>query len=450
MKIHLTAIGGSIMHNLAIALHKKGYEVQGSDDAIYEPARSRLEKYGLLPSPGWHPEKLDKSIDMLILGMHAKAGNPELDRALQLGLPVVSFPQFIYEQSKNKQRIVIAGSHGKTSVTAMVMHVLRKAGLDFDYAVGSVIEGFEDSVRLSEDAPVIVIEGDEYLTSALDRRPKFVWYDPQIALINGIAWDHINVFPTYEMYLEQFRNFIRDMKAGAKLIYHPTDQEVSGLVKEVGSHLQPIPASVPQSELAQDGISVLYKGKAYPLRVFGRHNLENLSAAQAICVQLGVSAEEFWEYASDFKGAGKRLESVPNKKNISVFRDFAHAPSKVKASVQAVRSRYPDKKILAVLELHTFSSLNKDFIPFYAASLDPADKAVIYLDNEALRAKGVEGYSEEQLRSAFAREDLQLTGKAEMLEQIIGDYISPDAVLLLMSSGDLGGIDIKAILNREG
>lgn len=446
MKIHLIAIGGSIMHNLAIALHKKGFTVTGSDDMIFEPASSRLQKYGLLPAPGWNADNIKPDLDFVIVGMHAKEDNPELKSAKELRKTIVSFPEFLYEQSKDKTRVVIAGSHGKTTVTSMVMYALRNGGVEFDYAVGSSVQGFEDSVSLSENAPIMIIEGDEYLTSPLDRRPKFMWYHPQIALINGIAWDHINVFPTYEIYLEQFSNFIRQLERGTRLLYHEGDEETERLVKEYGEHTQVIKVGLPGHRTEDGQMQVMNNGKWYPISVFGRHNLQNLAAAQQICALLGMQEEDFWKLAEGFRGAGKRLEPVSNSKGIAVFRDFAHAPSKVKASVDAVRSHYPDKKLFAVLELHTFSSLDPEFIKGYAGSLAPADTAMVYLDKEILQKKGNTTYTEEEIRKAFARNDIMLVESPDILREMVIAHLDPAHAVLLMSSGNLGGLKVDELL----
>lgn len=449
MKIHLIATGGAIMHNMAIALHKKGYEVSGSDDVIYEPALSRLKKYDLLPEFGWNADRITPDIDIVILGMHAKADNPELLKAQELGLRIMSFPEFIYEQSKNKLRVVIAGSHGKTTVTAMVMHVLKNCGKEFDYAVGSSIQEFEDSVKLTESAPVIIIEGDEYLTSPIDRRPKFMWYDPQVALINGIAWDHINVFPTWEIYKKQFEDFISSMKTGSILIYHKDDKETHDIIEAKAGHLKVVTAKVPYYRIENGKSVVEINGTEYTLEVFGQHNLQNLAGAQLICGQLGININDFWKAASTFRGAGKRMERVPNRNNLTIFRDFAHAPSKVEATVEAVKKQFPDKKLFAVLELHTFSSLNKDFIRQYAGSLAPADEAIVYVDNHALQMKGGDTYTEEQIRQAFERPDITFIDEADMLIKKISGGLKKENVLLLMSSGNLGGLNIAALAEQK-
>ncbi len=449
MKVHLIAIGGSIMHNLALALAEKGYQVTGSDDHIYEPALSRLQEKGLLPEVlGWHPEKITKKLDMVILGMHAKPDNPELLKSKELGIKVLSFPEFIFNQSKNKKRVVIAGSHGKTSVTGMVMHALKKNNRDFDYAVGSSIPGFENSVRLS-NAPIIIIEGDEYLSSPIDPRPKFMWYQPQVALINGIAWDHINVFPTYEIYKEQFVNFIKSMKTGMELIFNAYDKESADLALKFGTHLMLRPVSMPAYKIINGRTIVNIENYDFPVAVFGKHNLQNLAGAQKICEALGLPVRDFWNAVSDYTGAGKRLEKISNEKNIIAFRDFAHAPSKVRATVQAVKEQFPNQKLVAILELHTFSSLNKDFIKEYSGALADAETAMVYVDNEALKAKGGDAYDQQQIRQAFNREDLMFFDQKEILEKALKTYIDSQNTLLFMSSGNFGGIDISGMINDQ-
>jgi UDP-N-acetylmuramate: L-alanyl-gamma-D-glutamyl-meso-diaminopimelate ligase len=449
MKIHLIAIGGSVMHNMAIALHKKGYNVTGSDDAIYGLARQRLDKYGLLPSEiGWHPETITSSTDLVILGMHARPDNPELIKALELKIPVMSFPEFIYYQSKDKKRVVIAGSHGKTSITSMIMHVLHKLNFNFDYAVGSSIEGFEDSVRLTEDAPVIIIEGDEYLSSPIDRRPKFMWYHPQIAVINGIAWDHINVFPTYDEYVLQFSNLISDMVPRGKLIYFQGDKEIQKIVDSHAGHLTLISTEIPEHEIKNEQTIVKINNQKYGISIFGNHNLQNLSAAQKVCEHLGISEDLFWKSIKDFKGAGKRLEKVINDKGLTVFRDFAHAPSKVKGSTDAVAAQFSQKQIIAFLELHTFSSLNKSFIPQYAHSLDGADKAYVYIDTEALNAKSGDFFTEDDIKKAFKRNDIIFIQSGSDLNHVFKENLSRDNVFLLMSSGNLGGLNVKVEIEK--
>ena len=444
MKVYLIAIGGAIMHNLAIALKKRGYEVSGSDDEIYEPAHGRLAALRLLPEAhGWFPEKLTADIDVVILGMHARQDNPELLRACELGLKIVSFPEFIYEESKNKQRVVIAGSHGKTTTTSMVMHVLKEAGKVFDYAVGSSIEGFEDSVKLTSDAPVIIIEGDEYLTSPIDRRPKFLWYKPQISYLTGIAWDHINVFPTYDEYYHQFELFVASLEKKAILIYNTKDEEVERLIEENCKNLRCI-ESYPPLYFVQNGSTIVRSGSIeHKLSVFGEHNMQNLAGAQKICEYLGVGETEFWMYIKNFKGAGKRLQKFYEDKNLIAYRDFAHAPSKVKATVEAVKEQYPGKKLIAALELHTFSSLNPEFIKEYNGSMDLADIAIVYINPETQKAKRSTPIGEEELIAAFGKDRLVFTDNAGDIKALLHKNYHEPVSLLFMSSGNFGGTELK-------
>ena len=361
-RIHFIAIGGAAMHNLALALHQKGFNVSGSDDEINEPSKTRLANAGILPPQiGWFPEKITKELDGVILGMHARADNPELLKAQEIGMPVYSYPEYLYEHSKDKTRVVIGGSHGKTTITAMILHVLKTLGRDFDYMVGAKLEGFDTMVRLS-NAPLIILEGDEYLSSPVDRRPKFHLYHAEIALISGIAWDHINVFPTYDIYVEQFRIFANQIPATGKLIYCLNDAEVKLVAESDSVKAERIPYSIPENEIV-NGITYLHtkEGKV-ALAVFGEHNLQNLEGARNVCEQIGVDASTFYKAISTFTGAARRLELLGRNESVAVYKDFAHSPSKLKATTNAVRSQFPDRKLIACMELHTFSSLNEDFL----------------------------------------------------------------------------------------
>src|ERR1700761_9290658 len=387
MKVHFIAIGGSVMHQLAIALKRKGYTVTGSDDEIFEPAKSNLEKEGLLPSViGWQPASIQPNLDAVILGMHAKGDNPELARAKELGLPIYSFPEYIYQESRQKKRVVVGGSHGKTTTTAMIMTVLKHAQRDFDYLVGARLEGFSQSVDITR-APLIVCEGDEYPASALERRPKFHFLFPHIAIITGIAWDHINVFPTFDNYLEQFRIFIDKIEPGGVLIYNETDPVLKKLVEEHPDNLRKIAYGVPQHRIENGITLVTLEGQTGALQVFGDHNLLNLHAAFLVASQLGMNAKTFLAGMRSFTGAAKRLELMAKSPTVNIYRDFAHAPSKVKATIQAVKTQFPDRGLIAVLELHTYSSLNEQFLSEYRGSLDPADKAVVFYSRHALELK---------------------------------------------------------------
>ena len=387
MNIHLIAVGGAVMHNLALALQENGHQVTGSDDRIYDPARSRLERNGLLPdNEGWDPERIKSDLDLVILGMHARKDNPELQKAVELKIPVLSYPEFIYEHSREKNRVVVGGSHGKTSVTSMIMHVLKKTRVDFDYLVGAQLEGFDTMVKLT-DAPVIVLEGDEYLSSPIDRRPKFHLYKAELAVLTGIEWDHMNVFPTEENYLEQFREFIRSMNTGGTLIYFKGDSRLDQLVQGIREDVTLIAYDTPDHEVREGKTFVHANDQWIGLEVFGKHNLQNMEAARLICRQLGIDESEFYNAISDFHGAGKRLQTLYSGNDNMVFRDFAHAPSKLEATVTAVKDQFPSRKLLACYELHTFSSLNKEFLNQYEGKLDKADTAVVFFDPSTVEQK---------------------------------------------------------------
>lgn len=444
-KIHFIAIGGSVMHQLALALQQKGYEVSGSDDDFYEPALSNLRNAGLLSAPGWHPERITANLDAVILGMHARPDNPELLEAQDLNIPVYSFPEYIYRESINKTRVVIGGSHGKTTITSMIMHVLREAGKDFDYLAGAKIPGFERSVKIS-NAPLIVCEGDEYPASAMNKIPKFLFYHPQIAVLSGIAWDHINVFPTFENYLEQFALFIRQMEAGSCLIYNEEDENLVRLVEKEGKKLELWPYSVPKHEI-NDGITTVYfDGLSAPLQVFGMHNLQNIYAALLVCKKIGVDTKPFLHAISLFKGASQRLEKVFEKPGAALFRDFAHAPSKVKASIHAVKEQFPNRKLVAVLELHTYSSLNKTFLPQYAHSMEEADSACVFYSHHALEIKHLPPLSREQIKDGFEQKELTVITETNELKNFISNQSDKDTNLLMMSSGNFGGLSKEEVI----
>jgi len=434
------------MHNLAIALAKKGYQVTGSDDVLFEPSASRLGQFGLRPGKeGWYPEKITKDIDAVILGMHARADNPELLKAQELELRIYSYPEYIYEYSKNKLRVVIGGSHGKTTITSMVLHVLKSAGKDFDYLVGAQLEGFETMVKLSEEAPVIVIEGDEYLSSPIDRRPKFHLYQADIGVISGIAWDHINVFPTFDSYVEQFRLFVKTIRPGGKLIYSESDSEVKQVAAGDQSEVEKIPYNLPAYNIKYGVTNIIVGGKECPLQVFGEHNLLNLEAARLVCRNLGVGTEEFYTYIGSFKGAARRLELVGKNKNANFFKDFAHAPSKLRATIHAVRVQFPERKLVACIELHTFSSLNKEFLEQYAGTMDEADTAIVFIDKKTFEQKKMSPYGSETVNMAFGRDDLLFFNDPQELTNYLEKLDYKDANLLMMSSGNFGGIDLKAL-----
>jgi len=449
MNIHFISIGGSVMHQLAIALHRKGYTITGSDDEIFEPAKGNLEREGLLPKAiGWFEENIHSGLDAVILGMHARADNPELLKAKALNLPVYSFPEYIYQESKNKTRIVVGGSHGKTTTTSMIMHVLRHAEKKFDYLVGARLEGFDQSVNVT-DAPVIVCEGDEYPASVVEKRPKFHFLFPHVAIITGIAWDHINVFPTYEMYLEQFTIYISKIEAGGVLIYNATDAEVVKVVEaSKRSDIRYLPYRVPAYQLEKGETTVSWDGTAAHLKVFGEHNLLNMEAARLAVAELGIDTHVFANAIASFTGAAKRLEIMMKTEQCIVFRDFAHAPSKVKATLQAVRQQFPDRKLVALLELHTYSSLNADFMPHYAHALDGADEACVCYSDHALAIKKMPPLDAQLVRAGFDRSDLAVCSQRDQLDAWLRQRQLENACVLLMSSGNFDGVDVAGILQN--
>lgn len=442
--IHFIAIGGSAMHNLALALHDLGYHITGSDDEIYEPSRSRLAKEGLLPQTmGWHPEAITDQLDCIILGMHAKPDNPELRQAQEMNIPIYSYPEYIAKESAGQRTVVVAGSHGKTTTTAMIMHVLSKIGMNYDYLVGAQLAGFDRMVRLS-NAPLIILEGDEYLSSPIDRRPKIMHYRPDIAVITGIAWDHINVFPTYDIYIDQFRQFIVDMTADSSLIYFGEDPSLVAILAE--SHHKC--ATESYGEVAQNAGRVVVAGETYQVNVIGRHNMQNLEAARKVCNHLGVSDRQFFEQIADFTGAAKRLQYRGDRGEYKVYQDFAHAPSKVTATCSAVKAWYGDQKLYAFLELHTFSSLNKDFIPQYRHALQMADAAFVVFDSHTLEMKNMPAIDVTFLREQFDHPNLTIITKNTEVAAAI-DLLPRDGNLLMMSSGTFGGLDWAAITDAE-
>jgi len=444
LRVHFIAIGGSAMHNLAIALHKKGYQVTGSDDEIFEPSKSRIASYGLLPEKfGWDENRITADIDAVILGMHARIDNPELLKAQELGLTIYSYPAYIYEQSKNKTRVVIGGSHGKTSITAMVLHVLEKCNFDFDYMVGAQLEGFETMVQLT-DAPVIILEGDEYLSSPIDRRPKFHLYKPHIALISGIAWDHINVFPTFENYIEQFDIFINQIEPNGYLTYCENDIVLKKLVTKNTSKIKKEGYSTPANYI-EKGITFLKTEIGnIPLMVFGDHNLQNINGAKLICNQLGVDDADFFRAIATFKGAAKRLELIAKSETTAVYKDFAHSPSKLKATTKAVKQQYPDRKVVACMELHTFSSLNKNFLSEYENAMSDADEAYVYYSEHTLAHKKLEHITPAEVKNAFASDNVEVINDSKQLVNVLENKNWNNSVLLLMSSGNFDGVDLNA------
>jgi UDP-N-acetylmuramate: L-alanyl-gamma-D-glutamyl-meso-diaminopimelate ligase len=447
MKVHFIAIGGAVMHNLAIALHKKGYIVTGSDDEVFEPSRSRLAHYGILPAKyGWYPDIITSDIDTIILGMHARSDNPELIKAKELGIKIMSFPEYLFEQTKEKKRIVVAGSHGKTTTTAMIMHVLRFLGIKFDYMVGSQIDGFDTMVGLSDEAQIAVFEGDEYLTSALDRRPKFHLYMPDIAILNGIAWDHMNVFPTFENYLEQFKIFTEKISDGGTLAYFDGDPEVKKIALASKNNIRKIPYKVHGYFQNKTGFYAATHNRVVPLGIFGEHNMQNLSAAREACLATGVNDDDFYTAIKSFEGTSKRLQKLKENENGIVYIDFAHSPSKVKATVDAIVARYPGREIIACLELHTYSSLSDNFLPLYEGTLGNATVALIYFNPHAIELKKLKPLSKETVKTAFAGNNVSIFNNSEELFSFIKtrNYTCP--VYLFMSSGDFDGFDLSKLV----
>jgi UDP-N-acetylmuramate: L-alanyl-gamma-D-glutamyl-meso-diaminopimelate ligase len=444
MRIHFIAIGGSAMHNLAIALHKKGYQVTGSDDVIFEPSSSRLDKHGILPkSMGWNEGNITEDLDAVILGMHALVDNPELLKAQSLGLKIYSYPEYIYEQTKDKLRVVIGGSHGKTTITSMILHVLNYYKRDFDYLVGAQLAGFDTMVKVTDAAPLIVIEGDEYLASPIDRRPKFHLYKANIAVISGIAWDHINVFPTYQDYTKQFELFIDTIEPEGKLIFCNQDQDLKAIVEQSKAPVEKIGYGIPEHEV-RSGITYLLPDET-ALKVFGDHNLMNLNAAKLVCKQLGISSEEFNMAIASFTGAAKRLELLNSSNETNVYKDFAHSPSKLRATIEAVKTQFTTRKLIACIELHTFSSLNKDFLAQYADTMSNADVAIVYIDEKTFEHKKMQPFTKSEVQIAFNDDNLQFFNDFRLLESYLQGINFYRTNLLLMSSGNFGGLDLTKL-----
>ncbi|WCC44318.1 UDP-N-acetylmuramate--L-alanine ligase [Tenacibaculum finnmarkense] len=446
MRVHFIAIGGSAMHNLAIALHQKGDIVTGSDDTIHNPSKNRLEKHGLLPNEfGWFSEKITTDLEAIILGMHAKKDNPELLKAQELGVKIYSYPEFLYEQSKDKTRVVIGGSHGKTTITSMILHVMNYHEREVDYMVGAQLDGFETMVHLTQENEFIVLEGDEYLSSPIDMRPKFHLYKPNIALLSGIAWDHINVFPTIENYNEQFKIFTDSLINGGMMVYNEQDTVVKDIVENSTNAIKIYPYKTPEYFI-DNGITYLDSPDGdLPLEIFGEHNLQNIAGAKWICQHMGIDEDEFYEAIASFKGASKRLEKIAENKSSVIFKDFAHSPSKVKATTTAVKNQYKERTVLACLELHTYSSLNAEFLKEYKGALAKADKAVVFYSPDAAKIKQLEAVTEQQIATAFERDDLIIYTNPTDFKEFLFNQNLENTALLLMSSGNYGGLDFEAV-----
>lgn len=441
-KVHFIAIGGAAMHNLALALHSKGYEVTGSDDEVFEPSKTRLAAVGILPEKmGWFPEKITKDIDAVILGMHAREDNPELVEAQKIGVKIYSFPEFLYQETKDKLRVVIGGSHGKTTTTAMILHVFQHLGIGFDYMVGAQIEGFDTMVGLSEKTKIAVFEGDEYLTSPIDLRSKFHLYHPNVALVTGIAWDHINVFPTFEIYVEQFKKFADLVEPQGTFIYFEQDKELQKIARGVRPDITALAYNTPEYVISEGKTYIKYNGKEIPLQVFGEHNLQNINAARLVCLQVGVSESDFYEAISSFGGAARRLQKITEANGCTAFLDFAHAPSKLRATIKAVKDQYENRRLVACMELHTFSSLNKDFLPEYKDTMKPADVAYVYFNPEVIAHKGLEKITKEQVAEGFGK-NITVFTDPKALQEELRKIKFENTNLLFMTSGNFSGLNL--------
>jgi UDP-N-acetylmuramate: L-alanyl-gamma-D-glutamyl-meso-diaminopimelate ligase len=447
MRVHFIAIGGAAMHNLALALHHKGYQVTGSDDEIFDPSKSRLQKYGLLPEKyGWFPKKITPDIDAVILGMHAKEDNPELKKARELDLNIYSYPEYLYLQSQDKKRVVVAGSHGKTTITSMILHVLAQTGKEVNYMVGSQLKGFETMVKLDDNNDTIILEGDEYLSSPLDERPKFWLYRPHLTVISGIAWDHMNKFPDKQVYNNLFAEYINLIEEGGTLIYNEEDKVLKEIVDNSTRNINKIAYKTPNYSKEDGHFYLIRNEQKIPLQIFGAHNMQNMEAARKICNELGIDDDVFYQAMQSFKGADKRLEKIFENKHTIIFKDFAHAPSKVQASLKAVKETYPDKKVIAVLELHTYSSLNQKFLPEYKDKLNEADEAIVFYSPKAVAIKKLEPIPPELILKEFNRPDLKVFTEPEKLHKYLYDKDLKNSVLLFMSSGNYGGLNFKQLM----
>ena len=450
MHFHFIAIGGSAMHNLAIALYLKGEQVTGSDDEIFSPSKERLERYGLLPEKiGWNPSQINDTVDTIILGMHARIDNLELLKAKELKIPVFSYPEFIYQQTKNQLRVVIGGSHGKTSITSMILHVLNKNNVDHNYMVGAQLEGFDCMVKLSESSKIAIIEGDEYLSSPIDRRPKFHLYRPNIAVISGIAWDHINVFPTFENYIKQFHIFAKSVQKDGALIFCKEDQDLKDMVNSNTYLCQLIPYNT-HDHLIEKSITLLLdeENNKYPIEIFGIHNLQNLKAAQLVCEKIGIDKKDFYKSIADFKGASKRMELVKANNHSAFYKDFAHSPSKLEATTNALKHQFPERKLIACMELHTFSSLNAEFLKLYSQSMLVADVAYVYYNIETIKHKRLDNIAEQDVYNAFGTPNVKVfTSSNDLQNQLLSENWE-NSNLLMMSSGNFDGLDFDSIAKK--
>ncbi len=447
MRIHIIAIGGAVMHNLALELQSVGHQVTGSDDEIYDPARSRLQKAGLLPEKmGWDAHRITDDIELIILGMHAKADNPELLRSIELGLVIESFPEFVGNHAKDKRQLVVTGSHGKTTTTSIIMHYLKSQNQAMDFLVGAQLQNFDHMVGLS-DAPYMIIEGDEYLSSAIDRKPKFLHYRADVLIITGIAWDHMNVFPSEAIYIDQFRQLLQRQAADSVVIFDTTDAKLVDLMNET---------AWPFKRIGYEGFFYHWKDgqnfvdwntHTYPVALSGQHNMKNMQAAFLALNELALIDEvKFFQEMESFTGPAKRMDVLYDSDSLVVLRDFAHAPSKLKATITGVREKYPDAELIACYELHTYSSLNKDFLPQYAHSMDAADQAIVFFSPHTLEIKRLEALDTEAIRAGFDRTDLQVfTDRTELNDALLAMRGEKQQVYLMMSSGVFGGLPLESL-----
>lgn len=448
MKIHFIAIGGTVMHNLAIALHEQGYQISGSDEEIYEPSRSELDAHGLLPQEGWDPGKIHSGLDAVILGMNVRKNNKELKKALELGIRIYSFPEYLYEHSKNKKRIVIGGSYGKSTITAMVMQVLKTNNINFDYMVGSRISCFERLVRLTPDAPFIILEGDEYMSSPVDRTPKFHLYHPHMTLLSGIAWDHMNAFKTFENYKKQFRKFLKIATGGGKVFYYENDPVLGDVVEQSHWSLLKIPYGEHPFRVEDNRFILQTKYGSVPLKLIGKHNMQNIMGAMMICRDLGIEDHQFYQAIQDFQGIDKRQQLIAANGHVSMYIDYAQAPASVEATVNAFRETYRSRRLITCLELHTFSSLNREYLPLYKGSLDESDEAMVFFDPELVRQRKLPELTPEWIRKQFGKNDLKVFTSPQALESALKKLDEPAMVLLFMTAGKFAGLDLQQLAQQ--
>lgn len=444
MRIHCISHWWRVTSSLAIQLKLLGHNVTGHDDEIYEPSKSALAQHGLLPQhEWWDADSVTSDIDMIVLGMHASADNPELLRAKELGLMIKSYPEVIYEFSKNKMRVVIAGSHGKTTTTSMVMHVLKHNGISFDWVVGGIVPGFDTMVSLDDNHKIIIIEWDEYPDGKINMTAKMLLYKHNIGILNGIAWDHITTYPTFDSYLLPFQTFVDQTPTDGFLGYYQDDQEVTNIMEHTDTQAQTVWYTV-HPHIIRDGITYLQTPQwEVKLSIFWAHNCINISAAKLVCNQLDLSDEQFYAAIWSFTGAGNRLQLIhqDDAKHLTILRDFAHSPSKLTATINAVKTQYPDRTIIGLFELHTFASLSASFLPEYKWSFDAADIACVYYDDHTFQIKRMTPLTKEVVINGFGRSDLVVQDSANDLQAWYDNLDLTNSVVVLMSSGNFGGVE---------